>query len=81
MTAQSQSPLKRRVTVSQIPQLGEQPNQMIPPLKMLSKEDEATVNFAVETTSQKPNSEGMKKSQFTQGQAENHLYWGNLLYG
>jgi len=34
---------------NQVPQLGEQPNQMIPPLKVLSKEDETTTEFVVET--------------------------------
>ena len=31
------------------PQLGEQTNQTIPPLKVLSKEDEATARFIEET--------------------------------
>jgi len=31
-----------------IPQLGEQPNQTVPPLKVLSKEDEATSQFVEE---------------------------------
>ena len=34
---------------NQVPQLGEQPNQTIPPLKVLSKEDEATTQFVEET--------------------------------
>jgi hypothetical protein len=34
---------------NQISQLGEQPKQSIPPLKVLSKEDEATAEFVVET--------------------------------
>ena len=32
-----------------VPQLGEQPNQTVPPLKVLSKEDEATAQFVEET--------------------------------
>ena len=34
---------------NQVPQLEEQPNQTIPPLKVLSKEDEATTQFVEET--------------------------------
>jgi hypothetical protein len=34
---------------NQILQLGEQPKQSIPPLKVFSKEDEATAEFVVET--------------------------------
>ena len=32
-----------------VPQLGEQPNQTVPPLKVLSKEDEATAQFVEES--------------------------------
>ena len=32
-----------------VPQLGEQPNKTIPPLLVLSKEDEATAEFVKET--------------------------------
>ena len=35
---------------NQIPQLGEQPNQMIPPLKVLLEEDETTTQFVEETS-------------------------------
>ena len=34
---------------NQILQLGEQPNQTVPPLKVLSKEDEATAQFVEES--------------------------------
>ena len=33
----------------QVPQLGEQPKQTIPPLQVLSKENEATAQFVEET--------------------------------
>ena len=35
---------------NQVPQLGGQPNQMIPPLKVLSKEEEAAARFVEETS-------------------------------
>ena len=38
-----------RRTNQTVPQLGEQPNQTVPPLKVLSKEDEATAQFVEET--------------------------------
>jgi hypothetical protein len=40
---------KSNCRVKIIPQLGEQPQQSIPPLQVLSKEDEATAEFVVET--------------------------------
>jgi hypothetical protein len=56
------------------PQLREQPNQTVPPLKVLSKEAEATAQFVLrKPASQKVSSEVKMKSRFTQGQAENHL--------
>ena len=36
-----------------VPQLGEQPNQTIPPLVVCSKEDEATIEFVKETNLKK----------------------------
>jgi hypothetical protein len=43
---------------NQVPQLREQPNQMIPPLKVLLKEDEATTEFVVGTNLSKGQLQG-----------------------
>jgi hypothetical protein len=45
-----------------IPQLGEQPQQFIPPLQVLSKEDEATADFVVEMKLTKAQLRGKKKT-------------------
>ena len=34
---------------NQVPQLGQQPNQTIPPMKVLSEKDEATAQFVLES--------------------------------
>ena len=61
-----------------VPQLEEQPNKTIPPLLVLSKEDEATAEFVKETNLTKAQLLGQEKSRFTKGQEESHLYWGKL---
>ena len=66
---------------NQVPQLGEQPKQRVPDLKVLSKEDEALAEFVAETGLTKLSWKRKKKSQFMKEQAENHLYWDNLLCG
>ncbi|RLN07527.1 hypothetical protein C2845_PM11G18360 [Panicum miliaceum] len=43
---------------NQVPQFGEQPKQSIPPLKVLSKEDEATAEFVMETNIKKAQPRG-----------------------
>ena len=63
---------------NQVPQLEQQLKQMIPPLKVLSKEDEAIPEFVVETGLSKDQLLGKEKSELTKGRAENHLNWGNL---
>ena len=47
ITKSYEKPLNRRY--NQVPQLGQQPNQTIPPLKVLSKKDEATAQFVLES--------------------------------
>ena len=52
---------------NQVPQLGEQPNQTIPPLKVFSKKDEAIAEFVVET--------GLSKTQLL-GKEEHPIHPG-----
>ena len=66
---------------NQIPQLREQPNQTIPPFKVLWKEDEAIVEFVVESGLSKDQLLGKDKTPNHEGSAENHLNWGNLWCG
>ena len=47
ITKSYEKPRNRRY--NQVRQLGQQPNQMIPPLKVLSKKDEATAQFVLES--------------------------------
>ena len=66
---------------NQVPQLGEQPKQRVPDLKVLSNEDEALAEFVAETGLAKARLEGKEKVPVHEGAAENHLYWDNLLCG
>ena len=62
-----------------VPQLREQPNQMLPPLVVLLKEDEATAEFVKETNLTKAQLLGLEKNPASlRGRKKNHLYWGNL---
>ena len=66
---------------NQVPQLGQQSKQSIPPLKVLSDQDVATAQFMLES--------GLTKAQLLEeapievhpGQTKNLSCWGNLLCG
>ena len=57
------------------------PPLSVPPLVVLSKEDEATAEFVKETNLTKAQLLGQEKIPVTKGQEESHLYWGNFLCG
>ena len=76
---------KSNCRYNQVPQLGEQPKQRVPDLKVLSKEDEAIAEFVVETGLSKaqleqkekvPVHEGARRKLFVLGQP---LMWPELI--
>ena len=63
---------------NQVPQLGEQPKQSVPPLVVLSKEDEATAKFVKETNLTKAQLLGQEKIPVHQGVGRKPFVLGNL---
>ena len=65
---------------NQVPQLSEQPKQSVPPLVVLSKEDEATAEFVKERNLTKAQLRGQEKISVHQGAGRKPfvLGWGNL---
>ncbi|RLN25444.1 transposon protein, putative, CACTA, En/Spm sub-class [Panicum miliaceum] len=70
---------------NQVPQLGEQPNQSIPPLIVLSKENEATTEFVMESALTKaqllgqveiPKHQGSERKPF---KMDEPLMWSELV--
>ena len=64
---------------NQVPQLGEQPKQSVPPLVVLSKEDEATAEFVKEMNLTKTQLLGQEKIPVHQGAGRKPFVLGEPL--
>jgi hypothetical protein len=66
---------------NQVPQLGEQPKQRVPDLKVLSKEDEAIAEFVAKTRLSKAQLQGKEKVPVHEGAGRKPFVLGKLLCG
>ena len=63
---------------NRVPQLGKQPKQSVPPLVVLSKEDEANAEFVKETSLTKAQLLGLEKIPVNEGAGRKPFVMGNL---
>ena len=82
-TARLQNHGRKRVIVgtTKSPSLDNSPNKRYPLSRSFRKRMKQLQSLWLKPGSQKLSCKGKKKSQFMKGQAENHLYSGNLLCG